>query len=71
MKPHAGLSAGGDVRRLSSDHVIFIPGISSRIWFASVLFRLNSPTVFISMIEEKNIPLYCLNGNYGISLSDE
>jgi len=54
MKPQTGLSAGGDVRRPSSDQVILIPGISSRIWFASVLFRLNSPTVFNSTVKEKN-----------------
>ena len=54
MKPHTGLSAGGGVRLTSSDHVILIPGISSRIWFASVLFILNSPTVFISMAKVKN-----------------
>jgi len=59
MKPHTGLSAGGEVRRPSSDHVTLIPGISSRTWFASVLFRLNSPTVFNSMAKEKNtfVPL--------------
>ena len=60
IKPHTGLSAGGDVRLTSSDHVILIPGISSRIWFASVLFRLNSPTVFSSMAKEKKKTLVLL-----------
>ena len=47
LNPQGGVSAGGDVRRPSSDQDIFFPGINCRIC-APDWFTLNSPTVFIS-----------------------